>query len=88
MLQIIIHSKYVEREAGNVASKVTCEMQQQARDARLQPLIKSVGVKGAFPKTRKDFVLRDATILYCTLRKSVSIFGIVSHKEERSMPRQ
>ena len=31
----------VEQEAGRVASKVTCEMQQQAIDARLQPLIES-----------------------------------------------
>ena len=67
-----VSSEEVEREAGNVASKVTRKMQQQARDARLQPLIK-VGVRGIFPRARRDFVLKDATILYCTLRKSVSI---------------
>ena len=43
----------MEREAGNVASKVTCGLQQQARDARLQPLIKSGRCKRSFPQNKK-----------------------------------
>ena len=54
MLQIIIHSKYVEREAGNVASKVTCEMQLQARKTQLQPLINSGRCKRSLPHSNKN----------------------------------
>ena len=43
----------VEQEAGRVASKVTCDMQQQARDARLQPLIKSGRCKRKFSQNKK-----------------------------------
>ena len=45
--------KEVEREAGRVADKITYEMQQQARDARLQPLINSGRCKRSFPQKRK-----------------------------------
>ena len=43
----------VEQEAGRVASKVTCEMQQQAIDARLQPLIESGRCKRNFSRNKK-----------------------------------
>ena len=48
-----VTTEEVEREAGRVANKVTCEMQLQARKAQLQPLINSGRCKRSLPLNNK-----------------------------------
>ena len=63
----------VEQEVGKVANRITHKMQQQARASHLQPLIESGRCKRNFLRTEKK-LCKTATILYCILRKNVSIF--------------
>ena len=78
----------VEREAGRVANKVTCEMQQQARNARLQPLINSGRCKRDVPhkKRRLCFEGCNNPLLH---PGRVRVFPrIASPEVERAMPQR